>query len=189
MRDQESVIDNPSKPEVLRRQVVPVPRRRQPALTLPAVGPRCRAWPSAKTSDLAAFRNRIVASLCADVEPVAFMFQHSETGRIAFVDAWQKENGWALANPRYSEVGTMHGASTVASLTAQRDQALARVAELEKDAARGRLLLKWLWSGHIPGPAWGRPIKLVETCPQFGDETEVKNIEALLDAALTKGQP
>ena len=80
-------------------------------------------------------------------------------------------------------------ASTVAAITAQRDAALARVAELEKDAARGRLLLKWLWSGHIPGPAWGRPIKLVETCPQFGDETEVKNIEALLDAFLTKGQP
>lgn len=59
MRDQESVIDNPSKPEVLRRQVVPVPRRRQPALTLPAVAPRCRAWLFTKTSDLAAAAMRL----------------------------------------------------------------------------------------------------------------------------------
>ena len=46
--------------------------------------------------DIAAFASAHVASLCADVEPVAFMFQHSETGRITFVDAWKKENGWAL---------------------------------------------------------------------------------------------
>lgn len=59
MRDHDSVIDNPEKPEVLRRQIVPVPRRRQPALTLPAVAPRCRAWLFTKTSDLAAAAMRL----------------------------------------------------------------------------------------------------------------------------------
>jgi len=82
-------------------------------------------------------RAAIIADLCGDVEPVALMFQHSETGRIAFVDAWQKENGWATANPRYKEVGALHGASTVAALKA-------RVAELEKDAE----LLDWLEEKH-----------------------------------------
>lgn len=62
-------------------------------------------------------------------------------------------------------------------------------ARMDRDAERGRLLLKWLRDGRIPGPAWGRPIKLVETCPQFGDETEVNNIEKLLDAALTATPP
>lgn len=59
MRDQDSIIGNPEKPEVLRRQIVPVPRRRQPALTLPAVAPRCRAWLFTKTSDLAAAAMRL----------------------------------------------------------------------------------------------------------------------------------
>jgi len=94
-------------------------------------------WLELDAEALAAFAAAHVASLCADVEPVAFMFQHSETGRIAFVDAWQKENGWATANPRYKEVGALHGASTVAALKA-------RVAELEKDAE----LLDWLEEKH-----------------------------------------
>lgn len=106
------------------------------------------------------------AKVPGDVEPVAFMFQHSETGRIAFVDAWQKENGWALANPRYSEVGTMHGASTVASLTAQRDQALARVAELEKDAARYQKLLD-LWNGRDMRELFGiEDFAAIDAAPQ-----------------------
>ena len=139
------------------------------------------------TKELAAFADAHVASLCADVEPVAFGI-FASNGNIRFW-ACDKASADSQAAKTGGDVVGIYPASTVASLTAQRDQALARVAELEKDAARGRLLLKWLWSGHIPGPAWGRPIKLVETCPQFGDETEVKNIEALLDAALTKGQP
>ena len=123
------------------------------------------------TPKLAAFASAHVASLCAGVGPVAFMFQHSETGRIAFVDAWQKENGWALANPRYSEVGTMHGASTVASLTAQRDQALARVAELEKDAARYR------WLRSVPNAFKAQ--RIVNDTPH--------GMDATIDAAMNGG--
>jgi len=123
------------------------------------------------------------AKVPGDVEPVAFMFQHSETGRIAFVDAWQKENGWALANPRYSEVGTMHGASTVASLTAQRDQALARVAELEKDAAR----YQWLRDGDICADY---PYPVMRTGGwQDGQTIWADELDAAIDAFLTKGQP
>ena len=144
-------------------------------------------------SELAAFRARIVASLCADVEQDGFRLVSVNVGFTELMEALDRaDRKGYMPDAIYSAYEGFQyrdPASTVAAITAQRDQALARVAELEKDAARGRLLLKWLWSGHIPGPAWGRPIKLVETCPQFGDETEVKNIEALLDAALTKGQP
>ena len=121
--------------------------------------------------DIAAFASAHVASLCADVEPVAFMFQHSETGRIAFVDAWQKENGWATANPRYKEVGALHGASTVASLTAQRDAALARVAELEKDAARYR------WLRSVPNAFKAQ--RIVNDTPH--------GMDATIDAAMNGG--
>ena len=143
--------------------------------------------------DIAAFAAAHVASLCAGVEQDGFRLVSVNAGFTELMEALDRaDRKGYMPDAIYSAYEGFQyrdPASTVASLTAQRDQALARVAELEKDAARGRLLLKWLWSGHIPGPAWGRPIKLVETCPQFGDETEVKNIEALLDAALTKGQP
>jgi hypothetical protein len=33
-------------------------------------------------------------------EPVAWMWQHDETGRTGFVDMWQLENGWKKINPR-----------------------------------------------------------------------------------------
>jgi hypothetical protein len=33
-------------------------------------------------------------------EPVAWMWQHDETGRTGFIDMWQLENGWEKINPR-----------------------------------------------------------------------------------------
>ena len=81
-------------------------------------------------------RAAIIADLCGDVEPVAFMFQHSETGRVTFVDAWQKENGWSAGNPRFKEVGALYGASTLAAAQALNAELVARVERLEKDAAR-----------------------------------------------------
>ncbi len=85
-------------------------------------------------------RAAIIADLCGDVEPVAFMFQHSETGRVTFVDAWQKENGWSAGNPRFKEVGALYGASTLAAAQALNAELVARVEGLEKDAARYRHL-------------------------------------------------
>lgn len=36
----------------------------------------------------------------AQQEPVAWMWQHEETGRIGFIDEWQKMHGWEANNPR-----------------------------------------------------------------------------------------
>lgn len=90
--------------------------------------------------DAVAYRSAILADAAKDVEPVAFMFQHSETGRVTFVDAWQKENGWSAGNPRFKEVGALYGASTLAAAQALNAELVARVEGLEKDAARYRHL-------------------------------------------------
>jgi hypothetical protein len=47
------------------------------------------------------------AALRAQGEPVAWMFQHDETGRNTFVDQWQLDNGWEANNPRWVKVCAM----------------------------------------------------------------------------------
>jgi len=128
-------------------------------------------------------RAAIIADLCGDVEPVAFMFQHSETGRIAFVDAWQKENGWATANPRYKEVGALHGASTVAALKAQ-------VAELEKDAWRLDAVEANRFEIHNPYKGGWDVVKYQpDSCRFMEMKTGASTVRAAIDAALAaKGQ-
>jgi hypothetical protein len=44
----------------------------------------------------------------ADSQIVAWMFQHSETGRITFVEHHQIENGWEKGNPRYNKIGPLY---------------------------------------------------------------------------------
>jgi hypothetical protein len=44
----------------------------------------------------------------AQGEPVAWMWQHEETGRTGFVDAWQVEQGWQKNNPRNRIVGPLY---------------------------------------------------------------------------------
>ena len=51
-------------------------------------------WDQAKEK-LAALRAQL-----AQQEPVAWMWQHDETGRVGFVDCYQVENGWQEHNPR-----------------------------------------------------------------------------------------
>lgn len=58
-----------------------------------------------------------------------------------------------------------------------------------RDAKKYRLLLRWLRDGRIPGPAHGRPFKLIETCPQFGDERKVPNIDCDLEHAIGMALP
>ncbi len=41
-------------------------------------------------------------------EPVVWMYQHDETGRIGFVDTWQKGNGFEAANPRLKIVAPLY---------------------------------------------------------------------------------
>lgn len=52
-----------------------------------------------------------------------------------------------------------------------------------KDARRWRMFMKALHT-YLPGPGHGVRIKIVEICPMYGEETEVDNLEKLLDAAI-----
>ena len=46
----------------------------------------------------------------APAEPVAWMWQHEETGRTGFVDVWQLQNGWRENNPRLAVVTPLYAA-------------------------------------------------------------------------------
>ena len=127
------------------------------------------------TPQLAAFASAHIASLCGDVEPVAYMWQHDETGRIGFVEHAPAEEleQWERINRPRRFVAKLYPASTVAALKAERDAALARVAELEKDAARYR----WLRRGQ----KWS-------VVDGIGTVLRADELDAAIDAALTKGQ-
>jgi hypothetical protein len=69
-------------------------------------------------------------------------------------------------------------------------QAAAALRESEgwrRDAERWRMFLRCLHNGHIPGAGHGHRIRLVKECPLFGDESEVSNVETLIDAARKEG--
>lgn len=44
----------------------------------------------------------------AELRPVAWQWQHDETGRIGFVDGWQLEVGWQQANPRLHVIAPLY---------------------------------------------------------------------------------
>lgn len=47
----------------------------------------------------------------AVAEPVAWMWQHDETGRVGFVDVWQVECGkWEAGNPRLKLIAPLYRA-------------------------------------------------------------------------------
>lgn len=94
------------------------------------------------TEELADFRDRIIASLCEDVEP--FVFEEYPYLYEAMGCGLEDRNitdryeamayGWERAMERAAEAipdGAIYPASTVAALKAERDAALARVAVLE----------------------------------------------------------
>jgi len=153
------------------------------------VGGEPTAYPAGYTK-LAAFRAAIIADLCGDVEPVALMFQHNATGRIAFVDTWQKNNGWATANPRYKEVGALHGASTVAALKSRADALAARVVELKKDAWRLDAVEANRFEIHNPYKGSWVVVKYQpDSCRFMEMKTGASTVRAAIDAALAaKGQ-
>ena len=86
--------------------------------------------------NLAAFRAAIIADLAADVEPVAHMWQHDETGRTGFVEHAPAEEleQWERINKPRRFVAKLYSASTVAALKAENEALRARVAELEEAA-------------------------------------------------------
>lgn len=122
-------------------------------------------------SELAAFRARIVASLCADAEPVAWMMQWPNHGPSFTIDKSDYVY-WVDGKATYPDgLVPLAPASTVASLTAQRDAALARVAELEKDAAR------YQWLRSVPNAFKAQ--RIVNDTPH--------GMDATIDAAMNGG--
>ena len=84
------------------------------------------------TPKLAAFAAAHVASLCADVEPVAWIWKYANgEEEVVFVDSARVQ--W---DPDTHDIPTkvtpLYPASTVASLTAQRDAALARATDWKR---------------------------------------------------------
>lgn len=51
-------------------------------------------------------------------EPVAYMWQHDETGRIGFIDPWQLQNGFEANNPRCKIVCPLTAAPIAPSIPA-----------------------------------------------------------------------
>jgi len=58
-----------------------------------------------KLSDVEA---AIEAALKTGDEPIAWMFQHEETGRITYVDAQQLEWGFESGNPRLKKIAPLY---------------------------------------------------------------------------------
>ena len=44
----------------------------------------------------------------ASLVPVAWMWQHEETGNIGFIDQWQMDNGFEKGNPRLSIISPVY---------------------------------------------------------------------------------
>jgi hypothetical protein len=125
--------------------------------------------------ELAAFRDRIVASLCADVEQDGFRLVSVNAGFTELMEALDRaDRKGYMPDAIYSAYEGFQyrdPASTVASLTAQRDAALARVAELEKDAARYR------WLRSVPNAFKAQ--RIVNDTPH--------GMDATIDAAMNGG--
>jgi hypothetical protein len=139
----------------------------------------------ATPTQLAAFRDRIIASLCGDVEQDGFHLVSVNAGFTELLEALDRADrkGYMpdAIYSAYEGFECRDPASTVAALKAERDAALARVAELEKDAARYR----WLRDE-------GNPYAILVVGNQ--EKTGIKpfygiELDAAIDAALTKGQP
>ena len=56
-------------------------------------------------------------------EPIAYEFQHDETGRTTFVDPWQVEQGFAANNPRWQLIGPVFRHARAAAPSPDREQA------------------------------------------------------------------
>jgi len=184
------------------------------------------------TPKLAGFRTAIIASLCGDVEPVAWIESDKSGDKLGNTLIWYEINSRceplypasalaALAAERdalrtaledltseaveiweypadYPQIEHANeliakykaddrkdyfDASVVAAITAQRDAALARVAELEKDAAR----YQWLRDGEIvadyPYPVMRMGGSRVDDQTIWADE-----LDAAIDDAISAAQ-
>ena len=73
-------------------------------------------------------------------KPVAWMWQHDETGRVGFVDQWQLDNGWEKTNPRLKVTAPLYArpAPPVAAPTVKDVLTVAELPALPEDAVHGR---------------------------------------------------
>ena len=69
----------------------------------------------------------IMRGLAEDAEPVAWMWQHDETGLTGFVDCWNVENNWQKNNPRLRLIGPLYTSPQAAQTEAQEREAWLRV--------------------------------------------------------------
>ena len=67
-----------------------------------------KSWHKAIESAIKALRTAIQQAEAKTDEPVAYMWQHDETGRTGFVEAGQLAMGWRDANPRLKIVATCY---------------------------------------------------------------------------------
>ena len=127
---------------------------------------------------VAKVRTAIIASLCGDVEPVAHMWQHDETGRTGFVEHAPAEEleQWERINKPRRFVAKLYPATTVAALKA-------RVAELEKDAARYRWLRDGELTADYPYPVMRMGGSRVDDQTIWADE-----LDAAIDDAISAAQ-
>lgn len=49
-------------------------------------------------------------------EPTAYMWQHDETGRTGFVEAWQPMDKWKESNPRLRIIGPLYDKQSLRDL-------------------------------------------------------------------------
>jgi hypothetical protein len=52
--------------------------------------------------------NEKYAKVAEQAQPVAWLWQHEDTGHTGFVDSWQLENGWQQLNPRLQVVAPLY---------------------------------------------------------------------------------
>lgn len=142
------------------------------------------------TPKLAAFASAHIASLCGDVEPVAWGI-FANNGNIRFW-ACDKASADSQAAKTGGDVEGIFRASTVAALKA-------RVAELEKDAARlefvcnspNRMVEResGLWRVYEDVAPADHPTAVWQGMTPRWHVTPREAIDAAITAALTKGQP
>lgn len=73
-------------------------------------------------------------------EPVAFEYQHEDTGVVGYVDQWQIDNGFFVNNPRLQLIGPLYR------------HPLERIAELEEENLE---LAKELMEAAEEVESWG----------------------------------
>lgn len=58
--------------------------------------------------ELHRFAEAVIEEYKARLEPVAYMWQHEETGNIGFTDQWQIDNGFKENNPRLNIIAPLY---------------------------------------------------------------------------------